>query len=225
MNIYIAWTIDKPRGYSHVKTYGDVPQFWVFLQEINNNGSHFHEKIPNYGSDFQKFSGICIANPEKFWEFGVFLWQNRTKWVLFSEKSLNMGTFFGENYPWTWVWVLSCTSPTNPNLITPSPKQTKNYITTGPISYSSSCWGSFLSTFMRTFIGFISAKLTSTSKNMTWYTMSFGYALATHMQEFWIRTSNIFYEKLRRAHILFECLSHTSSDILVTRYSRMLEQT
>ena len=27
---------------------------------------------------------------------------------LFFRKSLNMGTYFWKNYPWTWVWVLSC---------------------------------------------------------------------------------------------------------------------
>ena len=33
---------DLRGGYSHVKTYGDVPQFWVgFLQEIPKHGSHF----------------------------------------------------------------------------------------------------------------------------------------------------------------------------------------
>ena len=34
-------------------------QFWVgFLQEIPNMGPIFHEKIPDYGSDFQNLK-IC----------------------------------------------------------------------------------------------------------------------------------------------------------------------
>ena len=46
-------------GYSHVKTYGDVPQFWIgFLQEIPKHGSHFSWKNRNCGSDFQKFPGF-----------------------------------------------------------------------------------------------------------------------------------------------------------------------
>ena len=37
----------KPGGYSHIKTYGDVPPFWVgFLQEISRHGYHFSLKNP-----------------------------------------------------------------------------------------------------------------------------------------------------------------------------------
>ena len=67
-------------GYSHVKTYMDVLQFWViFLQEIPLN----HEKICNYGSDFQNF--LC-----KPWE----MLQIR---CVFAAKSQEMGTFFQKN--------------------------------------------------------------------------------------------------------------------------------
>ena len=45
-------------GYSHVKTYGDVLQFWVgFLQEILKHGSHFHEKSLTLGLIFKIFRG------------------------------------------------------------------------------------------------------------------------------------------------------------------------
>ena len=52
-------------------------------------GPIFHEKIRNYGSDYGN---------EKITKIGYF----------FSEKSLNMGTFVGENYPWTLVRVSRC---------------------------------------------------------------------------------------------------------------------
>ena len=44
-------------------------------------GPIFHEKIPNYGSSFQNFEKIAKNG------------------YLFSEKSLNMGTFFWEKLP------------------------------------------------------------------------------------------------------------------------------
>ena len=66
-----------------------------------NMGPIFHEKIPNYGSDFQNFPGFAMircVSVAKPYEMGTFL----------LKKSLNMGTIFEKNYPWTWVWVLSC---------------------------------------------------------------------------------------------------------------------
>ena len=39
----------------HVKRRGCAANWVVFMQEIPKHGSHFHEKIPDYGSDFQSF--------------------------------------------------------------------------------------------------------------------------------------------------------------------------
>ena len=84
----------------------------MFCKKSLNMGPCFIKKIP-MGLIFKIF-----ANPRKFRKFGVFLQQNRKKWVPFSrKKSLNIGTyFFLKNYPWTWVWVWAAggTSPTNP---------------------------------------------------------------------------------------------------------------
>ena len=60
---------------SHVKTYGDVPQFWViFLQEI-----------PKHGSDFQNF--VCCG---KIAGDG---------YLFFRKKSVNMGIHFWKKSP------------------------------------------------------------------------------------------------------------------------------
>ena len=50
-------------------------------------GPIFHEKISNYGSDFQNFHW----DPTKF---GVFFVAKLQEMGTFSEKSLNMGTYF-----------------------------------------------------------------------------------------------------------------------------------
>ena len=45
-------------GGTHILKHGDVQQFWIFFfKEIlsKKSGSHFHAKIPNHRSDFQKF--------------------------------------------------------------------------------------------------------------------------------------------------------------------------
>ena len=63
-------------GYSYVRTYEDVPQFWVgFLQESPKHGSHFFiKKIPNYGSDFQHFE-ILVFFVGKSQEMGTYFWK------------------------------------------------------------------------------------------------------------------------------------------------------
>ena len=48
-------------------------------------GPIFHEKIPNYGSDVQNLQ--CV------------LWPNCKKWVPFSDKFLNKGTYFCKKLP------------------------------------------------------------------------------------------------------------------------------
>ena len=55
-------------------------------------GPIFHEKIPKHGSDFQNFPGFAMRTPENFEKIA----KNGS---LFSEKSLNMGTFLGKKYP------------------------------------------------------------------------------------------------------------------------------
>ena len=59
-------------------------QFWVSSLQSLNMGPIFHEKIPNYGFDFQNFLGSHLV-----YEMGT----------LFLEISLNMGTYFLKNYP------------------------------------------------------------------------------------------------------------------------------
>ena len=89
--------VNPQGGYSHFKTYGDVPHFWVgFLKEISKHGSIFHGKNPYFlirdfiGLIFKIFPGFAWENFEKIAKNGYF----------FSEKSLNMGTFFFlKNYP------------------------------------------------------------------------------------------------------------------------------
>ena len=61
------------------------------------HGFHFSCKNPDIWIWFSKFSGVGLR------KFSVFA----AKWVLFSEKSLNMGIYFLKNYPRTWVWVLN----------------------------------------------------------------------------------------------------------------------
>ena len=83
---YLKVTFDLG-GYSHAKTYGDVPQFWVvfffffffFLKEIPKHGSHFYEKFLTMGVIF-KISGVRIANP------GKILKKIAKNGYLFSEK-------------------------------------------------------------------------------------------------------------------------------------------
>ena len=83
------------RGYSYVKTYGDVPQFWVgFLQEIPKHGSHIHEKIPNSGSVFQGLPGFPILKIRC-----VFVAKSQKMGTFFAEKSLNIGAYFWKILP------------------------------------------------------------------------------------------------------------------------------
>ena len=90
-----------PGEYSHVKTYRDVPQFWV----------RFFQRVRYAMGNFEKFVVFFVAKITK-------------NGYLFSEKSLNMGIYFWKNYPWTWVWVLSQTeslaSPKTPLSLPPS---------------------------------------------------------------------------------------------------------
>ena len=114
-NVEVFWrpAFTPGEGGTHILRHtGMCRNFGAFFWEKSlNMGPIFHEKIPNYGSDFQNFPGFA-ENFEKIAKNGS----------LFSEKSLNMGTFFEKNYPWTWVWVPSCQRhipPTTPNLRTP----------------------------------------------------------------------------------------------------------
>ena len=77
-------------------------------------GPIFHEKIPNYGSNFQNFPGARYANPKNFEKIAK-------NGYLFSEKTLKMGTFFGKITPEHGYGsrAASGTSPTIPNLSTP----------------------------------------------------------------------------------------------------------
>ena len=76
-----------------------------FSRQINNRlqgtkwsifcvfpGSHFSWKKILMGLVFKIFRG----------------WQNHKKLVPFFRKNPKYGYLFLENYPWTWVWVLSC---------------------------------------------------------------------------------------------------------------------
>ena len=85
-----------PGGYSHVKTYGDVPQFrGGFLQEIPKFTwvPFFMKKSLTMGlifnSELQKILKIWCAFVAKSPEMVTF----------FPEKSLNMGTYFWKKLP------------------------------------------------------------------------------------------------------------------------------
>ena len=81
-------------GYSHVKTYGDVPQFWVgFCKKFQNMGPIFHEKIPNYWSNLK----IWCVFMAKTQEMGTIL-----------RKILKYGCLFLEKLPLNMDMVLSC---------------------------------------------------------------------------------------------------------------------
>ena len=77
----------------------------VFWKKSLSMGPIFHSKIPKHGSDFQNFPGFAYWTLENLENLECFCGKIGT---FFSEKSLNMGTYFWKNYPWTWVWVMSC---------------------------------------------------------------------------------------------------------------------
>ena len=94
-------------GYSHIWPNGDVPPKGnTSLQEILKHGSHFlPKKSLNMGQLFwlspklRDFWGFRHVKTPKIVEF----LKNR---LIFEEKSLKMGTLFGQNHPYRWVWVL-----------------------------------------------------------------------------------------------------------------------
>ena len=94
-----------PGRYSHVKTYGDVPQFRVgfFFNKTLNMGPFFMEKVPKYGFDFQNVPEFAMETP---WIFENLLCScgKIARNVCFVRK---IPKYFWKNYPWTWVWVLS----------------------------------------------------------------------------------------------------------------------
>ena len=59
-------------------------------------GPIFHEKIPNYGSDFQNFPGFAIK-PHKIW--CAFVAKSQEMGTFLRKKSLNMGACFLEKLP------------------------------------------------------------------------------------------------------------------------------
>ena len=83
-------------GKSHVKTYGDVPQFWIsVLQESLNMSPTFQEKIPNCGSDFQNCEPWKIL---KIWCVFVAKLQELSRPTFF-RKIPNYGYLFLEKLP------------------------------------------------------------------------------------------------------------------------------
>ena len=77
----VQWT---PRGTHMLRHTGMCRIFGSFFWKKSlNMGPIFHAKIPNYGFDF----------------IGVFLWQNRKKWVPFFGKIPNHGYLFLEKLP------------------------------------------------------------------------------------------------------------------------------
>ena len=79
---------------------------WLFLQEILKHGSRFlPQKSLNMGQLFwlspklRNFRGFRHAKTPKITEFLKYR-------PIFEGKSLKMGTLFGQNHPYRWVWVL-----------------------------------------------------------------------------------------------------------------------
>ena len=57
-------SIAAQEGYSHIKTYRELPKWEAFLQGVPRHGSHFHKKFPSYGmGPFSKFSQVFEVNP------------------------------------------------------------------------------------------------------------------------------------------------------------------